>query len=408
MVSHTGSNTESHGETKLHVGKFSASGLLQTVAWVGVLLGAIGFGMGYVKNPEAMWPAYLQGFFFVSCLALGGLFFTTINNIAKAGWSTSIRRISEGMTSFIPVIAVGGLVLAFLGLKTLYPWARPEEVLAEPVIAAKTAFLNKGFFIVRLVVFGLGMFLFAKATVGNSLQQDQNGDEKFTHRNVAIGVAFLLFFALSYSLFSVDFLMSLMPSWYSTIFGIYCFSGLFQSSLAFLVLLLIYFKRKGFVQGYYSIEHIHDVAKFLKGFTVFWAYIAFSQFMLIWYANIPEETEYYLMRAQNGWMLISMLLLIGKFIIPFLALLPRWAKRTESHLILVAVWILLMQYVDIFWMVGPNFHDNQMSLGFYDFSLLAGFLGIYFLLMIRFFSRHSLVALKDPRLSEALTHHVSY
>lgn len=354
-----------------------------------------------------MWPAYLTAFFFISMLGLGGLFWTVLQHIAKAGWSTSIRRLSEGMTSFIPYMVVGSLVL-LAGLKHLYPWARPEEVAANPLLQHKAAYLNTGFLIVRLLVFGLGIWLFGRAIVGNSLKQDANGDESLTHKNLALSVPYVLFFALSFSLFSVDLIMSLLPLWYSTIFGIYCFSGMFQSSLAFLILLMIYMKRSGFISGYYTIDHIHDVAKFMKGFTVFWAYIAFSQFILIWYANIPEETEYYIMRSQNGWTAISVSLLIFKFIVPFLALLPRGAKRSESHLILVSCLILVMQYLDVFWMVMPNFNENHFTFGFYEIALLLGFIGLFMMAMMKFFQKHSLVAIKDPRLHEALHHHVTY
>ncbi len=174
------------------------------------------------------------------------------------------------------------------------------------------------------------------------------------------------------------------------------------------MLLMIYVRRQGFVKGYVSDEHIHDVAKYMKAFTIFWAYIAFSQYMLIWYANIPEETEFYLMRMSPGWLGISLFLLVFKFIVPFIALLPRWAKRNENHLIAVAVLILVMQYFDIYWMVYPNFNDNHFVFGVYEIALLLGFLGLLAMTMTRFYQRHSLVAIKDPRIHEAISHHVTY
>lgn len=398
---------QGHSNTELIVRKFEPSQGLKVVATVLTLVGLIAFGIGLLKSPDRVWPAYLTAFFFVSCLGVGGLFFTAINHIAHAGWSSSIRRLAEGMSAFLPAVLVGSLVLLF-GLKRLYIWANPELVHGNAMIEHKAAYLNTGFLIVRLLIFGLGMIWFAKKIVGNSLKQDQSGDESLSHKNSALSVGFAVFFALSFSLFSVDLLMSLLPTWYSTIFGVYCFAGLFQSSLAFLILLMIYMRRKGFVQGYYTEDHMHDVAKYLKGFTVFWAYIAFSQFMLIWYANIPEETEFYLMRAQNGWMAISMALLIFKFIVPFLALLPRAWKRCESHLILVCSLILVMQYLDIHWLVYPNFNENHFTLGFYEIAILGGFVGIFLLMLMRFFQKNSVVAVKDPRLHEALHHHVSY
>ncbi|PIS09744.1 MAG: molybdopterin oxidoreductase [Bdellovibrio sp. CG10_big_fil_rev_8_21_14_0_10_47_8] len=393
--------------TNLHLEKYEPSQRLKTASYAFIAIGVIGFLVGLLKNQDRLWTSYLVAFYYVTCLGVGGLFFTAIQNVAKAGWSTSIRRISEGMTSFLPVVLVGSVVL-LAGLKKLYPWANAEVVAGNPMIEAKVAYLNVGFLVVRLLIFALGMLFFGKKIVGNSLKQDSTGDENLTHKNVGWSIGWILFFSLSFSLFSVDLLMSLLPTWYSTIFGIYCFSGLFQSSLAFMILIMLYMKRQGVVQGYYTIDHVHDVAKYLKAFTVFWAYIAFSQFMLIWYANIPEETEFYLLRADGGWMAISMSLLFFKFIIPFLALLPRGAKRNESHLTVMCVLILVMQYVDIYWLVYPNFYEGHVVFGFYEISMLLLFLGIFLSTMMKFFQKNSVVALKDPRLHEALTHHVTY
>lgn len=393
--------------TQLHIEKFEPSQKLKTAAIAFIAIGALGFLIGLMKNQDRLWTSYLVAFFYVSCLGLGGLFFTAIQHIAKAGWSSSIRRLAEGMASFLPVIIIGSLLLV-AGIKHLYPWSNPEVVAANPIVAAKTAYLNVPFLIVRLLVFSLGMYFFGKKIIGNSLKQDVTGDQALTERNVGWSIAWVLFFALSFSLFTVDLLMSLLPTWYSTIFGVYCFAGLFQSSLAFLILTMMYFRKQGIIKGYFGVDHIHDVAKFLKGFTVFWAYIAFSQYMLIWYANIPEETEFYLMRAHGGWMAISLSLLFFKFIVPFLALLPRGVKRDEKQLIAICVLVLVMQYVDVYWLVYPNFYEGHVTFGFYEVAMLLLFMGIFLMTMIKFFQKNNVVAIKDPRLHEALHHHVSY
>lgn len=391
----------------LHVGKFQAPQGLKTAAYGLVTLGLITFVVGLMKNQDRLWTSYLVAFFFFSCLALGGLFFAAVNNLSKAGWSVSIRRYAEAMTSFIPVIFVGGLIMV-LGMRTLFPWADPEVIAGSPLIASKTPYLNVGFFVVRLALFCGGWFLFRHLIVGNSLKQDIDGDEQRTHKNVGLSIAFVLFFAISFSLFSVDLLMSLLPTWYSTIFGVYCFSGLFQSTMALLALIIIFMRRAGFVRGYVTDEHLHDVAKYMKAFTVFWAYIAFSQFMLIWYANVPEETEYYIMRSQGGWLGVSFALLIFRFVVPFIALLPRGLKRNENHVIACAILILVMQYVDIWWMVYPNFYDGHMTFGFWEVGLFALFAGLFLITLMTFFTKHSAVAVKDPRMHEALSHHVTY
>lgn len=397
---------DAHHSHELVVKKFEAPQALRTWSYAFILFGVITFAFGLMKNQERLWTSYLVAFFFFSCLALGGLFFVAINYAANAGWSSSIRRYAEALTSFLPVTLVGGVILVF-GFKHLYPWAA-EEPPAYAVTGGKALYLSPGFVVARIVIFAIGALIFRKILVGNSIKQDQTGDHALTTKNQAWSVGFIAFFALLFSLFSVDLLMSLLPQWYSTIWGIYAFAGLIQSTMAVLLLIIIFMNRGGYVKGYVTVEHQHDIAKYLKGFTVFWAYIAFSQFMLIWYANIPEETEFYIMRSLNGWMPISFALLIFRFIVPFLALLPRGAKRNPNHIIAVVVLILAMQYLDLYWLVYPNFFDGHPVFGFWEIGMFLGFAGIFMTAVTNFFSRNNVVAIKDPRLHEAISHHVAY
>ena len=391
----------------LHLGKFEISQRAKTMSFAFIAIGILTFVVGLLKNQDRIWASYLTSFFFFACLGLGGLFFAAIQHVVNAGWSVTIRRLSESMTSFIPAMLIGSLVLIG-GIHHLYSWSNPEVIAASKLVQSKTAYLNVPFFVVRMLIFGIGCLIFRQILVGASIKQDQTGDESITVKATGYGVKFLLFFAILFSLFSVDLLMSLLPIWYSTIFGIYTFSGLFQSSLAALLLLMMWVRKKGLVKGYITDEHTHDVAKYLKGFTVFWAYIAFSQFMLIWYANIPEETEFFIMRSQNGWMGVSLALLIFKFIVPFLALLPRWAKRNHSHLIAVCILILFMQYIDIMWLVYPNFFEGHFVFGFWEIGMFLGFAGIFMYGINKFLSSNNIVPIKDPRLQEAINHHVTY
>ncbi len=399
---------QSHGHDQdLYLGKFTLPGWLKITPYICLAIGLVTFGLGLVQNAPRAWAAFLTAFFFFACLGIGGLFFSAIHHVAKAGWSVTVRRLAEGMTSFLPVMA-GGCVVLLLGASVLYPWADAEKVAASHLLQLKTAYLNTPFFAVRLLIFCGGLLLFKKLLVGGSLRQDLTGDENITHKAVGQGIAFVLFFAIFFSLFSVDLLMSLLPTWYSTIFGVYCFAGLFQSSMAFICIFIVCLRRSGLVRGYITQEHQHDVAKYMKAFTVFWAYIAFSQFMLIWYANIPEETEFYIMRSQHGWLAISLALLFFRFIFPFIALLPRGVKRNDGALVGVSVLVLVMQYIDIYWMVYPNFFGGHLVFGLWEIGLFIGFAGLFLLTLFRFFERHNLVPIKDPRLHEALAHHVTY
>ncbi len=395
----------SHHNIELKISKFQPALAFKYSAYAGILIGIIAAVFGLFNNPERMWTAYLVAFFYFASMGLGGLFFLSFSNASKAGWHSSIKRLAESFTQFLPYMVVTSIVM-ILGYKYLYSWADPTQI--HRMTGGKEIYLNFWFVVARVIIFGLGCLAFKHMIVGNSIKQDQNGDVKYTEKNVGNSIGFIAFFALFFTMFSIDLLMSLLPSWYSTIYGIYMFAGMLQSTFAMLALVVIFFKNSKFVSGYITVEHQHDVAKFLKGFTVFWAYIAFSQFMLIWYANIPEETEFYLMRSHSGWIVVSIGLLIFRFIVPFLALLPREAKRNDMNLAAVAILVLVMQYIDIYWQVYPNFNDGVPVFGFYEIALFLGFFGLFAVAATQFLSKNNIVAIKDPRLHEAIKHHVTY
>lgn len=399
------SNHSSDHGTEFKISKFEAPQNLKAIMIACLFIGLITFVLGFIKNPERMWTSYLVSFFFFGCLAVGALFVIAFNYASKAGWSIVIRRFSEAMVNYMPVFLISTFVL-ILGFKKLYVWADP--VALNELSGGKPLYLASWFVGLRLILFVLGCLVFAKLIVGNSIKQDVTGEHALTNRNLKYSIGFIGFFSIFFTLFSFDLLMSLLPTWYSTIFGIYCFSGAIQATFAVLAIIIVMMKNSKWISGYVNVEHQHDVAKFLKGFTVFWAYIAFSQFMLIWYANIPEETEYYIMRSLNGWMGVSFALLIFRFIVPFLVLLPRGAKRNDSILVSVSILVLIMQYVDIYWMVYPNFFDGIPQFGFWEIGIFIGFLGLFIMTMIQFLTKNNVVPINDPRIHESISHHVTY
>lgn len=388
-------------------GTLQVNPLIKTISVVLIFLGFASFVGLLFMNKDRAWHAYLTGYFYFTSLALGGLFFAGIQHMTKAGWSVNIRRFMESMTTFLPLSFVGGLVL-LIGAPTLYIWLDHSAVAADPILSHKHGYLNFPFFIIRLVLFfGIWLF-FGKKIVGMSVKQDETGDESLTKKMTAYSVAFMGLFALSYSFFSVDLLMSLEPHWFSTIFGVYTFAGLFQSSLAFLILLVVYCMKKGLLKGYVDENHLHDLGKFLFAFTVFWAYIAYSQYMLIWYANLPEETVFYMHRMHDGWVWVSASLIVFKFIVPFLALLPQRAKRNPNYLAAVSVWILIMQYVDLYWLVYPNHDSHHVVFNIPELFVWLGFGGAFVLCIVKFLGKNSIVPKKDPRQHESMHHHVVY
>jgi hypothetical protein len=402
-----------HGESNLEVkdpGSLQVSARLKTICSVLMFLGFAAFVVTIASgNSERAWHAYLMGLFYTLSLALGGLFLTSIQHVTNAGWSVNIRRFFESYTSFLPWAAGLVLILLVFGASHLYEWLHPEAVAADKLLQHKASYLNSVFFWIRCVAFFGAWIYFARVLVGSSLLQDKTGEVSLTKKMASYSVAFILIFALSYSFFTVDTIMSLEPHWFSTIFGVYAFAGLFQSTIAFTVLVIAYLTAKGRLAGFVDENHLHDLGKFLFAFTVFWAYIAFSQYMLIWYANLPEETIFFEPRSHGSWGYVSVSLILFKFIVPFFALLPQWAKRKLSHLVAVSILILVMQFVDLFWLIYPNLQkDHSLVFGMTEILVFFGFIGMFVFAVSRFLSQNSIIAHKDPRIHESLHHHVVY
>ncbi len=241
--------------------------------------------------------------------------------------------------------------------------------------------------------------------IGNSIAQDSSSDYALTLQNKSFGPAFLILFGITFTMASFDQLMSLDPHWFSTMFGVYCFAGLFYANLASTCLLTLYMVANGKLKGIVNDNHLHDLGKFMFAFTVFWAYIGFSQFMLIWYANLPEETGYFLHRFHGGWFWVSTFLLVGKFLLPFFFLLPRDAKRNPRILAFVGCFMLVAQWVDVMWMVQPEFYSEGPQFGWVEIGVTLGFIGVFGLVVSRFLQKNNVLAIGDPRLEESVFHH---
>ena len=373
-----------------------------------VFIGFTTLLVGFVFFDQArVWHSFLVSSLFVLLLSLGGLFFTAIQHVSSAGWSVNIRRFMEAFTGYLPIGCFCVFLLLFSG-HSLYEWFDSEVVAQDSLLVHKSSYLNKTFFLIRTIVFSAIWIGFSKVLVNLSLKQDKTGSTTATTKMVRVSIAFLIFFALSLTFFSVDTVMSLEPHWFSTVFGVYIFTGLFQSFVAALILILIYFMKQGYLKDTVNENHLHDLGKYLLGCTILWAYIAFSQYMLTWYANLPEETIYYTPRSENDWMWVSLALLVFKFAVPFLFLLPRWVKRSPEALILVSVWVLIMQYVDIYWMVYPSYDKTSVHFGWIELGVLIGFIGLLLSSVFYFLSRYPLVPVKDPRKEESFQHKVTY
>ncbi len=395
-----------HGiETVRHPGPLKLASSTTTLFIAMVVVGFAGLAVGIFTNAERGWASFLLNHFYFMSLALGGLFICAIQYATSAMWSAPVRRIAESFGSYLPVVLLGFLAIAFAGIPHLFVWAHPEHVKGDLVLEHKASYLNVTFFVVRNLVAIALWFFFRAKLVGNSVAQDKDGDIVHTNRNKVVAPMFLIVFALSYTMSAIDLLMSLDPHFFSTMFGVYLFAGLFTSALAMMTIFTIVLLRNGMLKDIVNANHLHDCGKFLFAFTIFWAYIAFSQFMLIWYANLPEETSYFMHRMVGSWKVVSVFLLVGKFMVPFFALLPREAKRSQSRLMWVSIWMLFAQWIDLIWIVQPEFFKNGPEISWIEVTGFLGFAGLFGLLTTRFLSKNSVVAIRDPKIIESVFHH---
>ncbi|MBP8131212.1 MAG: hypothetical protein KA184_16660 [Candidatus Hydrogenedentes bacterium] len=365
-------------------------------------LGLAGFVIGLVFAPSRAWASLLLVSQYFVGLSLAGLFLVAVLYVSGAGWGVAIRRIPESLALLLP-LGLAGTFLVLLAGRTLYPWTTLEGEVAYA--GFKGLWLNYGFWLLRAGVYAALWLGFAGVLLRHSREQDFDGEIWHTHRNARVSAAFLVVFALTCWLSSVDWVMSLEPDWYSTIFGVYNFSGQFCSGLACTIIVVAWLRGRGALSGIVTDEHFHDLGKLLLGFTTFWAYIWFSQYMLIWYANIPEETSYYIPRVQGTWGPLFLLNVGLNWVAPFFALLPRGGKRNAYVLTRVAVVVLAGRWLDLYLMIYPSLSPAGPSLGPVELLLSLGGAGLFVLWLGRVLQRSALVPLRDPYLQESLGYH---
>ena len=387
-----------------HQSNFSLSPELTRLFSVFVLLGVAVMVAGIMMAPERIWPSLLLVSYFVLGMGLAGVALIALQYVTNGAWGVALRRVPEAMTVFIPAGAVG-LAVVFLARPSLYSWTTGFHDAGNAAAWFKHFWLSWPFFLGRAVVYLLVWIAFARAITRNSQLQDQNGDVAYTHRNARLSALFLVVFGFTIWLASYDWLMSLEPEWYSTIFGMYIFAGLFASGIAAIIIFAVALQKLGPLEGILNEHHVHDLGKLLFAFSTFWAYIWFCQYMLIWYTNIPEETHYFVRRMQGTWLPLFVLNFMLNWTVPFLALLPRVTKRTPNLLVKVAVIVLLGRWLDLYLIIQPPFMGAKPLFGAWEFGLMLGAVGACALLFFRALRRAAPVPLRDPWLEDSLQHH---
>ncbi|MCF7807000.1 MAG: hypothetical protein K9M49_05915 [Candidatus Marinimicrobia bacterium] len=380
--------------------------LLETgaIASRALIVGALGLALtllGVFMDRAQFFQAYLTSFTFLTTISLGGLFFVLIHHVTGAYWGIVLRRVAENLADTLPLMALFMIPL-FFGMHDLFHWTHEEAVAHDQILQWKQPYLNVGFFVVRNVLYFAVWIWLVRGLKTLSLKQDKgdSGNLVKMRRRAAGGV---VLFAFTVTGFGFDWLMSLDPHWYSTIFGVYVFSGGFWAALALLSLFTNMLRKSG-ADELITMEHTHDLGKFMFAFTAWWAYIGGAQYFLIWYGNIPEETIWFIHRWEHGWKAVSLFLILFHFIIPFVILAFRAAKRVPALIVSLAVLFLVMHYTDHFWMINPVFNDHHLHVSWMHLTALLGMGGVYLWWFFFNSSKHPIVVMNDPKLEKSIKH----
>ncbi len=380
---------------------------LGTWGFVLLIIGVALSALSYAVDPARASFAYLTAFIFLLCIGLGSLFLVAMEYAAGAVWSVPFRRISEMFASSVPFLLLL-IIPLFFSMHNLFIWMNPTAVAHDETLQVRMHYLNVPFFVVRDIVILLIWWLFYHLLIRNSRKQDSTFDQNLTTKNIKISMAFIPIFAFTISLISFDWLMSMTPKWYSTIFGVYLFADAAWVGFAVVTLTAVLLNEKGYLSSRINKDHYYSLGTWMFAFTVFWAYIAFAQYMLQWYGNLPDEIIYFAHRWYGGWKVVSLVLVISHFIVPFLLLISRRSKTNPKILIFAAVWIIAVQYLDSYWLVMPDMVNNGFTYSFsiMDFSFLIAVVGLIIVLFNLLAKKHNLLAIGDPKLKRSWEFHL--
>ncbi|WP_414000067.1 quinol:cytochrome C oxidoreductase [Flavobacterium sp. W1B] len=352
------------------------------------------------------WAALYVACIFFLLLSMGVLAFYAIQQVAQAGWSPVLFRVMQGITAYLPygsVIFFVILILCGLHFNHLFIWLDPEVVAHDKLIANKVGYLNFPFWIIRAAIFLIGWNLYRYYSAKNCLAQDQSNDNSFYKKNFNISAGFLVFFIVSESIMSWDWIMSIDTHWYSTLFGWYVFASFFVSGITMIAMVTVYLKSRGYLE-YVNTSHIHDLAKFMFGISVFWTYLWFSQFMLIWYANIPEEVTYFITRIEL-YNLPFFGAVVMNFVFPLLILINTDFKRITWVIVMAGVVILAGHYLDFFNMIMPGTVGDRWFIGVSEIASVLFFLGLFIFAVFTALTKAPLLPKRNPFIEESKHFH---
>lgn len=390
------------------MGDFAAPPVVELIQHRSLIIGSVAAAAclaGAFANPAQFFRSYLTGYLLWLGISLGCLAILMLQHLSGGVWGFVIRRLLEAATRVFPLLALLFVPLLF-GLHQLYPWADPAKVAHDELLQHKAAYLNVPGFLAR-AVFYFALWCSAAHLLSRwSLEQDQVPRAALRDRMQGSSAIGLLLFGLTTTFSAIDWVMSLDPHWYSTIYGMLFMAGGAVSGMALVIAMASLLARHRPMADVFAPDHFHDLGKLLLAFVMVWAYFAFSQFLIIWSGNLPEEITWYHVRLAGGWRLVGLALLFFHFVLPFLLLLSRDLKRQGRALALVAAAVLAMRYVDLYWMVAPSFPEAAAGLRFHWLDLAAPLAvgGLWLAEFLRQLKSRALVPLNDPLLPQVLEH----
>ena len=359
--------------------------------------------VGAVLSPQQFFRSYLFACVFWTGIALGSLAVLMLRTVTGGSWGIPIRRPLESATRTLPLVAFFFVPLLF-GLKSLYEWARPEEVLLDPILKHKASYLNVPFFIGRGILYLAAWGLLVYFLNRWSDEQDRAPSEGLDRRLQLLSSGGLVAYGLTVTFWSIDWIMSLEPHWFSTMYGVMLIAGQALGGLAFAVAVAVLLSRYEPLASVFSVEQRHDLGKLLFAFVMFWAYVSFSQYLIIWAGNLPEEIPWYLKRLQGGWGWFGIALIVLHFLLPFLLMMPAGANRNPKILAGVAFLIVAMRMVDLFWLIRPVFSPSRFTLHWLDFAAPIGVGGVWLSFFLWQLMQRPLIPRNDPDFVNAMAH----
>lgn len=343
-----------------------------------------------------LWANILLNNFLFLAVALFGILFVVLHLLGDSAWQISIQRIPEAMSTFIPVAAIL-MFLILLGMHDLYHWTHTEHL--DDTLQQKTAYLNIPFFIIRMLFYFTGWIILTYVIRKLSLKQDADPDLKYFKKSRIYAGIFIVFFAITSSTSAWDWLMSIDAHWFSTLYGWYIFSGLFVSGISMMILIVLYLRKKGYMD-HVNEEHLHDMGKYLFAFSIFWMYLWFSQYLLIWYGNIPEETVYFVERIED-FKLLFFLNIGVNFLVPLLVLMTRKSKRIYFTMACAAIICFIGHWIDFYMAIMPGAVGKNAGIGILEIGLTIGYLGLFLMIVFRSLSKAPLLPQNHPYFKES-------